>query len=49
MTEAQMITIMFAAPFLALSIAWAVGLAALEYNERRSLRKLRKMVEEDRK
>lgn len=46
MTEVQIATILFAAPFLLLSIMWAIGLALLEYQERAKLRALRKIVRE---
>lgn len=44
MSEVQIVTLLFAAPFLLLSLMWAIGLAAFEYQERAKLRALRKIV-----
>lgn len=42
MTEVQIATILFAAPFLLLSLMWAIGLAIFEWKERRALSILRR-------
>lgn len=44
MTEAQIITLLFAAPFLLLSVFWLVALWVLDWHERRALRRLRKEI-----
>lgn len=44
MSEAQTVTLLFAAPFLLLSIFWLIALWVLEWHERRSIRRLRKEI-----
>lgn len=46
MTEQQIICLLFAAPFLALAIGFVVGLAAIEYHERRNIRRLKAILRE---
>ena len=51
MSETQFVCALFALPFLTLSIAWLVGLAALDHYERRvelrAIRKLKAMLREE--
>jgi hypothetical protein len=47
MTEAQLVTLMFTAPFLLLSIFWVVGLALFEYQERKAMRHLKSMIKRE--
>lgn len=44
MTEVQFVTLLFTAPFLLLSAFWAIGLALLEWRERRNLRRIRNEI-----
>ena len=41
MTEFQIVTTMFVAPFIALTIAYGIGLAVLEYSERKAIRAIK--------
>lgn len=46
LTDAQVICALFALPFLTLAIAFVIGLAVLDWQDRKTVRKLRAMVRE---